>query len=361
MLLNDHQKKISVVCSEMNKPYYEQYFARQRKIYSNCTNVRFYTDLESCTLDGQHNSPLFKKEVETWFFDCGLNRPMENVMERMRELATFWMFTNEEEKLNSQYKTDLESMRVRFVKLDQQTPETSLLNEATSFKLPLRLQCDVLVIGDIVSSVHLKNMYRLLSNNRACNYSSLYNQANVHYNENFNDNRRHYNQQQFPTHNLGFNPAKKFKSVKFIRGGTIDNIRNSLKMHDSIQATVVLIHVGDEDLFKTRSPVTTTERIKELANLVREYCPKSFCLMSTLMRRKSRTENMALNDVNKGIMNFCKLTRESSNFFYMLNTQFDSHMHTLEGRCLNNKGLQLYMDNFLFCVDHYMFRNNKQN
>jgi hypothetical protein len=369
MLLNDHQKKISVVCSEMNKPYYEEYFARQRKIYSSCcTNVRFYTDLESCTLDGQHNSPLFKKEVETWFFDCALNRPLEKVMERVRELSTFWMFTNEEEKLNGQFMSDLESMKAKFVRLDKSKMTMPLMNE-TSFKLPLRLQCDVLIIGDIVSSVHLKNVYRLLGNNRVSNYSSLYNQQNVHHNENIHDSRRdrHHNnnynnhhQQQFPTQNLGFNPLKRFKSIKFIRGGSIDNIRNSLKMHDSIQASVVLMHVGDEDLFKTRSAVTTTERVKELANLVREYCPKSFCLMSTLMKRNSRTENMSLNDVNKGIVNFCKLTKESSNFFYMLNTQFDSDSHTQEGRCLNNKGLQLYIDNFLFCIDHYMIRNNKQ-
>jgi hypothetical protein len=32
LLLNDSQKKISVVTSEANKPYYEEFFARQRKV-----------------------------------------------------------------------------------------------------------------------------------------------------------------------------------------------------------------------------------------------------------------------------------------------------------------------------------------
>ena len=55
-------------------------------------------------------------------------------------------------------------------------------------------------------------------------------------------------------------------------------------MHDSIQAQVILMHVGDEDLFKTRNSLTTVDRIKELATLVKEYCPKSFTVVSTLMR-----------------------------------------------------------------------------
>ena len=64
----------------------------------------------------------------------------------------------------------------------------------------------------------------------------------------------------------------------------------------------MLVHVGDEDLFKTRSAAQTVERTRDLAHLVREYCPKSFVVLSTLMRRASRTENATVAEVN--ILNF---------------------------------------------------------
>ena len=131
-------------------------------------------------------------------------------------------------------------------------------------------------------------------------------------------------------------------------------------MHDSIQSQVILLHVGDEDLFKTRHSVTTIERVKELATLVKEYCPKSFVVISTLMRRMSRTENGVTSEVNKGITNFCKQTRDTLNCYYMLNNHFEPDYHTQEGRILNNKGLKLYVDNLLFCVDYFLIRNNKQ-
>lgn len=359
MLLNDHQKKISVVCSEMNKPYYEEFFMRQRKIYNNCTNVRFYTTLESCTVDGQHST--LKKDVETWFFDSCLNKPLENVVEKARELSAFWLFTNEEEKLMSQWKSDMESLKVKIVKLDgadevSQMQTMSLMNEA-SFKLPLRLQCDVLVIGDIIGTVHLKSLYRLMTNNNVPNLSTMYSKDG--HESTHNNHSRHHNNQH-PSQQLAFNPSKKFKTIKFIRGGSIENIRNSLKMHDSIQAQVILMHVGDEDLFKSRSSSCTTDRVKELSTLVKEYCPKSFVILSTLMRRLSRTENTASAEVNKGIKEFCKETKQTLNLHYMLNSHFDPDYHTQEGRALNNKGLQRYVDNFLWFVDHFMVRNHKQ-
>lgn len=178
---------------------------------------------------------------------------------------------------------------------------------------------------------------------------------------NGNNNQYHHHQHNHQhMQQLNFNPMKKFKSVKFVRGGTIDNIRNAIKMHDSIQATCVLLHVGDEDLFKTRNSVHTVERVKELATLVREYCPKSFVVLSSLMRRMSRTENGVTNDVNKGLTQFCKQTKDQLNCFYMLNNHFEPDYHTQAGRLLNAKGLKLYVDNILFVVDYFLVKNNKQ-
>jgi len=225
--------------------------------------------------------------------------------------------------------------------------------KSMSLKFPLRLQTDLLVIGDIIDAAQMKVLYNLLEKNTVTNQSSQY-QNGGHYQS------HHYQQQPQPKQKLNFSPSKKFKTVKFIRGGTIDNLRNSLKMHDSVQAQVVLLHVGDEDLFKTRNSLTTSERIKELANLVKEYCPKSFIIISTLMRRMSRTENQVSNEVNKGIINFCKQTKEQSNFHYMLNNHFEPDYHTQGGRVLINNGLRQYIENFLFVVDYFMIRNNKQ-
>ena len=154
--------------------------------------------------------------------------------------------------------------------------------------------------------------------------------------------------------------AKRLKTIKFIRGGTIENIRTSIKMHDSIQAQVVLMHVGDDDIFKSRNSQTTVDHVKELTHLVKQYCPKSFIILSTLMRRVSKTENVVINEVNKGIIQFCKQARDSSNAFYMLNNHFDPEYHTYEGRVLSSKGLKLYVDNILFVVDYFLVKNNKQ-
>lgn len=361
-LLNDSQKKISVVCSEINKAYFEEFFARQRKLYNNLNNVRFYSDLHSCAVEGQHT---LKKEGEIWFFDSGINGQMSEVLERTKELNAYWIFTTQEE-LVEKHKSELDAMKARLAKLDvpaqrqqelqqQQKPDQLTMPWLTgsSLKFPLRLQCDLLVIGDIVGLTQLKSMYRYLKNTHVISQASHYQNSNGH--------QQHYNQYHQPQHQqLTFNPSKKFRTVKFIRGGTIDNLRNSLKMHDSIQAQVVLMHVGDEDIFKTRNSVTTVDRVKELATLVKEYCPKSFTVISTLMRRMSRTENTVTNDVNKGIINFCKQTRESLNCFYMMNNHFEPEYHTQEGRSLSNKGLRLYVDNLLFMVDYFLIKNNKQ-
>jgi len=353
LMLNDSQKKISVLCSEMNKQYYEEFFARQRKLYNNFHNVRFYTDLQSCAVNAQNT---LKKDNEIWFFDSAINGSLSDVMERVKNLNAFWVFTTQEEALN-QYRPELQSLNVRSVNLDersgvQETKEMPMpWLSGKSIKLPLRLQSDLLIIGDIIGTNQLRQLYRYLKSNVVTNQSSHYqnNQSHSH----------HYNQYPQQQH-LNFNPTKKFKSVKFIRGGTIDNLRNSLKMHDSIQSQVILLHVGDEDLFKTRHSVTTIERVKELATLVKEYCPKSFVVISTLMRRMSRTENGVTSEVNKGITNFCKQTRDTLNCYYMLNNHFEPDYHTQEGRILNNKGLKLYVDNLLFCVDYFLIRNNKQ-
>jgi len=358
-LLNDSQKKISVVCSEANKAYYEEFFSRQRKLYNNLNNVRFYSDLQSCSVEGQHT---LKKEGEIWFFDSGINGQLSEVIERAKELNAYWVFTTQEDLVN-QHKSELESLKVKLAKLDVQLktdqPSKDQLSmpwlTGTSLKFPLRLQCDLLIIGDIIGLTQLKSLYRYLKSNYVTNQASHYqNPSSSH-------GQQHYNQYHQPQQQqLNFNPSKKFRSVKFIRGGTIDNLRNSLKMHDSIQAQVILMHVGDEDLFKVRNSVTTVDRVKELATLVKEYCPKSFTIISTLMRRMSRTENGVTNDVNKGIINFCKQTRETLNCHYMMNSHFEPEYHTQEGRNLNNKGLRLYVDNLLFMVDYFLIRNNKQ-
>ena len=271
-------------------------------------------------------------------------------MERVKELNAFWVFTTQEDQL-PQYKEPLNTLNVKTVKLDQ--PHQAKHDVMTmSLKFPLRLQCDLLVIGDIVGVTQLKSLYRYLKTNTVANHASQYQSHVAH--------QYQHQQYQQQMQQLQFNPTKKFKTVKFIRGGTIDNLRTALKMHDSIQAQVVLMHVGDEDIFKTRNSGTTVERIKELATLVKEYCPKSFCVLSTLMRRMSRTENGVINEVNKGITTFCKQTKETLNCFYMLNNQFDPDYHSQEGRLLSNKGLRLYVENVLFVCDYFLIRNNKQ-
>lgn len=124
------------------------------------------------------------------------------------------------------------------------------------------------------------------------------------------------------------------------------------------------MHVGDEDLFKSRNSLTTVDRIKELTTLVKEYCPKSFTIVSHLMKRMSRTENTTTNEVNMSVSKFCKEVKEAkemSHLVYMSNGHLEPEYHTQEGgRVLNNKGLRLYVDNFLYTVDHYLIKSHKQ-
>lgn len=363
-LLNDSQKKISVICSEINKAYYEEFFSRQRKLYNNLNNVRFYADLSSCAVgEGQHT---LRKDGEIWFFDAGVNGKLSEIVERAKDLNAFWIFTTEAETLTIEQMTELETMKVRNCKLDfdleKKMKDMSMSDKDSdvmsmpwlngkSLKLPLRLQCDLLIIGDLISLTQLKSLYRYLKTSYVLNHAGTNN----------HNGSNHYAQPK--QQQLNFNPSKKFRTVKFIRGGTIDNLRSSLKMHDSIQAQVVLMHVGDEDLFKSRSSMTTLERVKELTTLVKEYCPKSFTIMSHLMKRMSRSET-SVSEVNKGMVKFCKEVKESkeiSNLVYMSNAHMEPEYHTLEGgRALNNKGLRLYVDNFLYNVDYFMIRNHKQ-
>jgi hypothetical protein len=403
IMLNDSQKKLSVLCTDMNKQYYERFFARQRKLYTNFHNVRFYTDLNSCT--GNTHTHKSTKDAEIWFFDSALpnNGSLSDVLEKCKDLQAYWVFTTSEHlELRSKFTGELNA---RFVDLDEKM-ECHKQHENSaevimpwltgkSFKLPLRMQTDLLVIGDIIGSNQLRSLYRYLKANTVVSQANAYNthnndhQENNHHQNNNNNNNNnsnsnnnnnnngrnnnrnnnHHNnnnqqqnqQQQQQQHQLQFNAAKKFKTVKFIRGGAIESLRSSLKMHDSLHAQCVLMHVGDEDLFKTRQVEATLERVKEMCSLVREYCPRAFVCMSTLMRRASRTENTNVNEVNKGIAAFCNETRQALNCHYMLNAHFEPDYHTQEGgRLLSNKGVKLYTDNFLFAVDYFLIRNNKQ-
>jgi len=289
---------------------------------------------------------------------------LNDVMEKCKDLQSFWVFTTQKDA-SAQYKTQLDTQQVRAINLetDKSIEQSKSVNTTLpwltgkSYKLPLRLQADLLVIGDIIGTNHLRSLYRYLKTNSVTNQTNHYNSQNINNQYPQQQQNNHRQQQQ----QLSFNPTKKFKTIKFIRGGTIENLRSSLKMHDSIQTPCILMHVRDEDLFKTRHSEPTIERVKEMATLVKEYCPRSFLCISTLMRRMSRTENANISEVNKGIMAFCKQTRDSLNCHYMLNTHFEPDYHTQEGRLLSNKGIKLYTDNFLFVVDHFMIRNNKQN
>lgn len=333
LLLNDSQKKVSVVCSEQNKLYYEEWFARQRKLYSSLNNVRFYSDLKSCAPNGQTT----KKEGDLWFFDCELSK---DVIERLKELhSSYWLFSND----CSQWLSDLEALSVKNVDLDFVSPQTpqELLDHkpwlsGLHLKLPLRLTTDLLVIGDLISQPQIKLLQSMFKNGPSGN-PNQYQQKGA------------------------LIAAKKLKTIKFIRGSTIDSLQTSIKMHDSINAQVVLLHIGDEDVIKSRNAQTTIDRIKELTALIKEYCPKAYIVMSTLMRRASKGENLIANEVNKAIVAYCKSTREQNTFFYMLNSHFDPDYHTREGRILTTKGLRLYVDNVLFVVERFLGKNNYQN
>ncbi|CAF1035425.1 unnamed protein product [Brachionus calyciflorus] len=349
MMLNDSQKKISLVCSELNKPYYEDFFARQRKVYNSLNNLRIYTNLGSCDSSGQHT---LKNNGEVWIFDTAINGSLKDVYEKVKEMKSFWIFT-EQDDLLTQLSGELTNLNVKSVKLDEEIKSEDHLMMPL-IKFPMRLKCDLLVVSDLIGYQQTSLVNKFIKTNSVLNQASMYNGQN-------NDHRNnHYHQQQPQYHQLKFNPSKKFRSIKFVRGGSIDNLRTQLKMHDSIVAPVVLIHVGDDDLLKTRDSNKTHEHIKELATLIKEYCPNSFVILSTLMRRKSRTENGMINDINKSILNFCKQTKSELNFFYMSNQHFEPNYHTLEGRQLTNKGLRSYVENVLFTVDYFLVRNNKQ-
>lgn len=373
-LLNDSQKKISVICSELNKAYYEEFFNRQRKLYNNLNNVRFYSNISACAVaEGAHT---LRKDGEIWFFDAIEN--MSEVVDHVKELNAYWIFTTEEDKA-MEYKAMMDEMKVRQVNLD--TDMTKMMKEmdmnmdlemismpwltGKSMKLPLRLQCDLLVIGDLINVTQLKSLYRYLKSSHVVNFGEMEKMMHNDKSHKTNRNDRNNQQQEQKQYTLNFNPTKKFRSVKFVRGGTIDSLRSSLKMHDSIQASVVLMHVGDEDLFKSRNPQTTVERVKELTTLIKEYCPKSFTILSHLMKRMSRTENTQTNEVNKGMDKFCKESKEAKemiNLVHMNNMHMEPEQHHQDGgRTLSNKGLRMYVENFLYHVDYYMIKHHKQN
>jgi len=374
LLLNDSQKKISVVTSEANRPYYEEFFARQRKVYNNLNNLRFYIDIHSCD-PSQHT---LKRDGEIWFFDAGVTMKtdagvqpasLNDVLTRVKDLQSYWIFTEHYDQVG-QHQHELGVLSVRHVDLDEKRHhehhhhhhehEHQQDMSQTRIKLPMRLQCDLLIVGDLIGPVQLKYLYKHLKSTSVLNQAQAYHQAPSSRDGHSSHPHQQQQQQQQQYAQLKFNPSKRFRSVKFIRGGTIENLRNALKMHDSIQAPVIFMHVGDEDLFKSRQSMTTIERVKELGTLMREYCPKSFVVLSSLMRRQSRTENGVINEVNKGISQFCKQTKDSLNCYYMLNNHFEPDYHTQSGRSLTAKGLKLFADNLLFTVDYFLIRNNKQ-
>lgn len=370
LLLNDSQKKISVVTSEANRPYYEEFFARQRKVYTNLNNLRFYIDIHSCD-PSQHT---LKRDGEIWFFDAGVTMKtdsgvqqasLNDIMTRVKDLPSYWIFTEQYDQVG-QHQHELGTMNVKNVDLDERKhhhhhEQRHMDMSQMRIKLPMRLTCDLLIVGDLIAPIQLKYLYKHLKSTSVLNQMQAY-RADADHDKQSQQQPHHHQKQskQDQYVQLKFNPMKRFRSVKFIRGGTIENVRNALKMHDSIQAPVVFMHVGDEDLFKNRQSMTAIERIKELGTLMREYCPKSFIAISTLMRRQSRTENGVISEVNKGITTFCKQTKESLNVHYMLNNHFDPEFHTQSGRVLTGKGLKLFADNLLFTVDHFHIRNNKQ-
>lgn len=370
-LLNDSQKKISVICSELNKAYYEEFFSRQRKLYNNLNNVRFYSNLSSCAVaEGQHTLRL---SGEIWFFDDSVEGTFTEIVERVKELNSFWIFTTEENKVK-EFMPQLDEMSVKYAMLD--TDMEKKMKEmdmgvdsevcsmpwlsGKSMKLPMKLHCDLLVIGDLICLTQLKSLYKYLKSAKVINYNETPEKSKDQH-KNSNNHRSNNYQQEQKMYELKFNPSKKFRSVKFIRGGSIDNLRSSLKMHDSIQANVVLMHIGDDDLFRSHNSQTTVERVKELTTLVKEYCPKAFTVISHLLKRVSRTDNTNANDVNKGIAKFCKENKEMVNLIHMNNMHLEPEYHTTDGgHVLNNKGLRMYVDNFLYNVDHFLIRNHKQ-
>ena len=173
LLLNDSQKKISVVCSEQNKAFYEEYFKLQRKLYNNLNNVRFYSDLQSCAING--TSHTLKKDGEIWFFDCDLNMSnnlSKDIIDRIKELNAFWVYT-QDDQWTTKCKVDLDLIKdLHHVNLDP--VETKIDGSVVThvdvhnkpwvsglhLKFPLRLQCDLLVIGDMVTPNQLKYLLR---------------------------------------------------------------------------------------------------------------------------------------------------------------------------------------------------------
>lgn len=138
LMLNDSQKKISVLCSEMNKAYYDEFFARQRKLYNNFHNIRFYTDLQSCTPNTQNT---LKKDNEIWFFDSAINGSLSDVMDRIKDLNAYWVFTTQEEAKH-QYDSLLKQVNVKVVELDnvqEQKEDPMSCTLGKSLKFPLRL------------------------------------------------------------------------------------------------------------------------------------------------------------------------------------------------------------------------------
>jgi len=333
-LLNDTQKKLSVVITNVQeKQYYEEYFHKQRRLYNtSLNNVRFYTNMECCA--DTSDAHTLRKDNDMWLFVTESSM-LNEVFERVKDLKSYWVFAGDANRDVLREYVEKSSGQIKYADMDESSElERTLMDKKPwlsdlKLKFPLRLTSDLLVVGDIVAP----NQTKLLNDFLKDSLQSKYYQP----------------------------ISKKLRTVKYLRGGSIENLRQTLKMHDQIQSKIVLLHVGDEDLFRTRNAQSTIEHIKELTQLIKEYCPKSFVVLSTLMRRMSKSENQIANDVNKGIISYCKQSKDLQSYHYMLNNHFNPDYHTYEGRVLSNKGLRLYVDNILFVVDYFYVKKNKQN
>jgi hypothetical protein len=331
VLLNDSQKKLSVVTTD--KAWYEEYFSKQRRLYSqNINNVRFYSDMQSCA--DTTESHTLRKDNDVWLFVTDASH-VADVFEKSKDLRSYWIFVQEPDRLQLEENLAKRSGDVKYADLDEQSDIDRALADTKPWlndlklKFPIRLTSDLLIIGDIIA----QNQTKILNDYLRDSLQSKYYQP----------------------------ISNRLRSVKYLRGGSAEYLRQTLRMHDQIQAKIVLLHVGDEDLHKSRNPQATVELIKELTAIVKEYCPKSFVVISTLMRHYSKPENQLTSDVNKGIIQFCKQSKDTFNYHYMLNNHFNPDFHTYERKQLNNKGLKLYVDNILFVIDYFYVRKNKQN
>jgi len=67
---------------------------------------------------------------------------------------------------------------------------------------------------------------------------------------------------------------------------------------------------------------------------------------------------MSLGDVNKTLVQLCKQTRDTLNVHYMLNGNVQQAHDG--GRSLTGNSMQSYLENFMFVIDYFHVKKNKQ-